>query len=817
MFNDIRYAMRMLLKNRSFTIVAILVLALGIGANTAIFSVVNAVVLRPLYGLDPQRLVTVSAKFRGSSDSSPVSAPDLMDWREQSRSFAWMGAYVDQYFVILGGGEPEWVNGARVDPNLFRWLGVEPHLGRNFLPEENQAGRDRVILLSYGLWQRSFGGNAGVLGKTVRVEGEGAGPDVVGSYTVVGVMKPHFHFPSGLWRYDVGEDYAAWVPLVLDGKEQSQREAHFLQVIAYLKPEVTLQQAQVEMDIITRRIGQQHEVDHREMSASIVPAHERYVRELRPALHMLLMAVGFVLLIACANVANLQLARISGRQREVAIRAALGGNRLRIIRQLLVENIVLSGCGGLLGLFLAYWATDLLVALGSEQVRRLWEIDVDGRVLGFTLGISVLTGILFGLAPTLASSRVNLSQSLKEAAQSLDPGFQRQGLRKLLLMAEVSLAFVLLIGAGLFLRSFLHLQKVDPGFRPENLLTLQVRLSESKYPSQDQRVAVFRQILKRIETVPGVESVGAAHYLPITSWIDRARFTLGNPTGTPSTTTHEEAWIDFIDMTHNCLQAMGTSLRAGRYFTEQDRLEPSGVAILNESLSRRLWPRENPIGKRLGLFFDQRPTWVEVVGVVADVKHFGLDREASQVVYLPDLLGATAVYAVRSQTNLSRLAELAQREIRAVDQEAPVFIRPMDWWLEGSLARRRFNTILLGIFAAAALLVAGVGIYGVISYSVSQRTHEIGIRMALGAQRGNVLRLVVGQGFKLVVVGLGIGLVASLALTGVLSNFLFGITASDPVNFVGVSLLLAVVALLACYIPARRATKVDPLVALRHE
>jgi putative ABC transport system permease protein len=823
---DVRYALRMMRKTPTVTVTAILILALGIGANTAIFSVVNTVLLRPLYDLDPQRLVTFSAKSRASSYGS-ISAPDLMDWRQQSRSFAWMGAYVEEDLIILGGSEPEWTNGARVDPDLFRLLGVETHLGRNFLPEENQAGQGQVIVLSYGLWQRSFGGDPSVLGKTVRVEelrwveGE-TSPNANGSFTVVGVMKPHFHFPSGLWKYDVGEDYSAWVPLVLDTKEQTQRERHFLHVIAYVKPDMTLQQAQAEMDIITRRIGQQHDADHREMTSTVIPTHDQYVRELRPALQLLLMAVGFVLLIACANVANLQLARISTRQREMAIRVALGANRLRIIRQLLVESILLSGIGGLVGLFLSYWATGLLLVLASEQVRRLWEIQVDGRVLGFTLAISVLTGALFGLAPALASSKVDLNKALKEAARTLDAGFQRQLLRKSLLIAEVALAFVLLIGAGLLVRSFLHLQNVVLGFRPENLLTLETRLSESKYPSTDQRLAVHRQILKRIETVPGVESAGATTFLPLTSsreWGER--IALGDSTGTPSTTTRvqEESLAIILPITASYLQTMGTALRAGRYFTEQDRLEPSGVGIINESLSRRLWLDENPIGKRLGLFLtEEKPTWVEVVGVVADVKHFGSDRKASQVVYIPGPQSATApIYAVRSRTNLSRLAKVIQREIWSVDQDIPIYVRPMQWWLQGSLARRRFNTSLLGIFGAAALLIAVVGIYGVISYSLSQRTHEIGIRMALGAQRGNVLRLVVRQGFKLVVLGLGVGLLASLALTRFLPSFLFGITATDPVTFAAVSLLLAAVALLACYIPARRATHIDPLAALRHE
>jgi putative ABC transport system permease protein len=758
--------------------------------------------------------VTVSAKFRASSDSSPVvSPPDFLDWREQSRSFTWMGAYMILNLTILGGSEPEQVNGARVDADLFRLLGVEPHLGRNFLPEENQAGQDRVILLSYGLWQRSFGGDAGVLGKTVRVEGEGAGPDVVGSYTVVGVMKPHFHFP--------GDDYALWVPLVLDAKEQSRREWHFLHAIAYLKPDVTLQQSQAEMDTLTRRIGQQHEADHREMTASVVPVHELQVRELRPALRLLLVAVGFVLLIACANVANLQLARTSARQREMAIRAALGASRLRIIGQLLIESVLLSGVGGLLGLLLSHWATDLLVALAPEQVLRLWEVELDGRVLAFTLSISLLTGILFGLAPALQTSRVDLNKSLKEAARSLDPSFQRQLLRKFLLVAEVALAFVLLIGAGLFVRSFLRLQQVALGFCPENLLTLEVLLSESKYRTPDQVIAVVRQILKRIESVPEVESAGATQFLPLTGSLWRTgRITLGNSTGTPSATVNveQETSASFIPITANYLPAMGTPLKVGRYFTEQDRLEPSGVGILNESLSRRLWPGENPTGERLGLFLTQeKPTWVEVVGVVADVRHEGLDRQAPHVVYILDLWDHWATYAVRSKTNLSRLAKVIQREIWSVDPDVPVYIRPMEWYFWSSLATRTFNTILLGIFATAALLIAGVGIYGVISYSVSQRTHEIGMRMALGAQRGNVLKLVMVGGLKLVLIGLGVGLIGALALTRILSSFLFGITATDPVTFASVSLFLTAVALLSCYIPARRATTVDPLVALRCE
>jgi putative ABC transport system permease protein len=619
----------------------------------------------------------------------------------------------------------------------------------------------------------------------------------------------------------VGEDYAAWVPLALDVRERSQREWHFLHVIAYLKPKVTLQEAQAEMETITRRIGQQHAHDHREMGASVGLVHEQYVRELRPALQLLFVAVGFVLLIVCANVATLQLARISGRQREMAIRAALGANRLRIIRQLLVESVLLSGLGGLLGLLVAHWATGLMKALASEQVRSLWQIEVDDRVLGFTLVISVVTGILFGLAPALQTSRVDLNKSLKEAARALDPGFQRQGMRKSLLIAEVALAFVLLIGAGLLARSFRHLQKVDLGFRPENLLTLETRLSEPKHHSLDQRVAVHRQILNRIETASEVESAGATNFLPLTTSVDwRERITLGSSTGTPSTTTPvgEEIWAVSISVTPNYLQTMDVPLRAGRYFTEQDRLEPSGVSILNESLARRSWPNENPIGKRIGLFLTQeKPTWVEVIGVVADVKQFGLDREASQVVYTPGLRGGIAVYAVRSQTNLPRLAKVIQREIWSVDPDIPIYVRPMEWWLEGSLARRRFNTLLLGIFAGTALLIAAVGIYGVISYSVSQRTHEIGIRMALGAQQRNVFKLVMGGGLKLVLIGLGIGLLGALALTRILSSFLFGVTPMDPVAFAGVSLFFSATALLACYIPARRATKVDPIVALRYE
>ena len=813
MLNELRHGFRMLLKNPGFTIVTVITLALGIGANTAIFTVVNAVLLRSLYNQDPHRLVKVWQRFKQQSGFFPFSAPDYLDIRNENQSFVWMGAFTVKTFLILGGSEPEGVTGARVEPRLFPLLGAEPALGRNFLLEEGQLGKNRVVLLSHGLWQRRFGGDPGLLGRAITVDGQ--------SYAVVGIMKPYFQFPSGQKEVPA-EQYDAWVPLAFEASELSQAGApSMFQVIAYLKSGITLKQAQAEMETLARRIGQKYpNTNSSDFGATVVPLHEEYVGNIRPALLVLLGAVGLVLLIACANVANLQLARTAARQREIAIRSALGASRLRVMGQLLSESVLLAGLGGLVGLLLAYWGTDLLVSLIPETVQRLWKISVDGRVLCFTLGVSLLTGVLFGLTPALEASRVDLNASLKEAGRSLDQGFRRHLLRRLLLVSEVALSFVLLIGAGLLIHSFLRLVQTDRGFRSENILTLQPRLSESKYANPDQRTIFYQEVLKRIEALPGVESAAATTDLPLGGGLWGGDVTLGNEADLLFKV--REA-VGLIAVTPNYFRAMATPLRIGRYFTEQDRTQASRVVIINESMARHYWPGENPLGKRMGLFLSglrQKPTWAEIVGVVGDVKHFGLEEEVPPVAYLPDLRlnpYPWITYVVHSSTDPLALAKAARHEIQAVDKDTPVQIRTMEQWLSSSLTKRRFNTLLLGIFAAVAMVLAAVGIYGVIAYSVTQRTHEIGVRVALGAQSGDVLRLVVGQGLVLILIGVGIGLAAAFPLTRVLSSMLYGVTATDPATFVAVSLLLTGVALLASYIPARRATRVDPLVALRWE
>ncbi|HWP42569.1 MAG TPA: ABC transporter permease [Blastocatellia bacterium] len=794
---DLRYGARMLVKNPGFTVVAVIMLALGIGANTAIFSVVNAVLLRPLDYEDPDRLVTVlENNWQKGWTRFAVAPGNFAAWREQNQVFEQMAAFTGSSFTLVGEGEPEQLPGTRASANLFALLGVKPALGRDFLPEEDHPGGERVVIVSHRLWQRRFGADPGLVGKPLTLNGQ--------SYTVVGVMPAGFLFPNP--RTEL------WVPVAFSAGDLGNRGGHDYVAIARLKPGVTLEQAQTEMSAIAARLEEQYPETNAAWGARVTLLVEEVVGDVRPALLALVCAVAFVLLIACANVANLLLARAAARQKEVAIRAALGSSRSRLLRQLLTESVLLSLLGGAFGMLLAAWGVDALVSLGPANIPRLSQVGIDGRVLGFAFLISLATGIIFGLAPALQASQTDLSESLKEGGRSSSAGAGSQRLRRLLVVAEVALALALLVGAGLMIKSFVRLSEVETGFDSQNVLTAQITLPQSRYDDRQQQAAFFRQVLARIEALPGVESVGAASPLPFTGDRLYSFIVEGHPTDNVPSANYYAVSPDYF-------VTMGIPLLKGRFFTEADMAESPRVAIINETMARRYFPDEDPIGKRMNIT-NGPEVMREIVGVVGDVKQYGLDTQSPAQMYEPYLQrpypGMTLV--VRAASEPAGLIDAVRREVLAVDKEQPIArAQTMEEIIAKSVAPRRFSVILLAAFAAVALTLAAVGIYGVMSYLISQRTHEIGVRMALGAGRRDVLRLVVGQGMRLALLGVGIGLLAAFALTRLMESLLFGVSATDPLTYIVVALLLATSALLACYVPARRATKVDPLLALRYE
>jgi len=808
LWQDLGYGMRMLLKNPGFTVVAVIALALGIGANSAIFSVVNTVLLRPLPYQDPDRLVMVweDRTKQGFPRDTPA-AGNFSDWRDQNQVFEGMAAIADQSFNLTGTGEPERIDGKRVSANLFQLLGVEPQLGRAFLPEEDQPGGNRVVVISHGLWQRRFGSDASITGKPLTLNGE--------SYLVVGVMPPQFQFP--------GPDDELWVPIALTSEQAANRRRHYLQVIARIKPGVGLEQAQTELNTIATRLQQQYPNTNTNVGAAVVPLHEQFVGDIKPALFVLLGAVGFVLLIACANVANLLLARAAVRQKEITIRMALGASRMRLIRQFLTESMLLAALGGIVGLLLSLWGVSLLKAFIPENISQAAAITIDARVLGFTLLVSALTGLIFGLAPAAQTSSFNLNETLKEGGRDSVAGSRGNRMRGLLVIAEVAVSLILLIGAGLLINSFLRLRNVDPGFRADNLLTMQVVLPELKYPDQARRSAFYTELISRIEALPGVNSAAVTNWIPLVRQGDSIGFSIeGRPDPAPGQGQRPSVVTRVVSPHY--FQTMGIGLLQGRGFVEQDRVDAPAVAVINETMARRFWPDQDPLGKRItpaAAASADPDDWITIVGVAKDVRQFELVADPKPQMYLSyqqveffaprNLVVSTAVDPLG-------LAATVRKTVWEIDKDQPVSnIRTMEEVLSESIARQRFSMLLLGIFAGVALVLAAVGIYGVMSYSVAQRTHEIGIRMALGARRSDVLKLTVGGGLKLVLAGVAIGLAAAFILTRVMSSLLFGVSATDPTTFIIISLVLIAVAVLASYIPARRATRIDPMVALRYE
>ncbi len=805
---DIRYGWRMLWKSPGFTLVALLTVALGIGANTALFSVVNAVLLRPLPVAEPAALVNIwGTNPQADATRENASYLNFIDWRTQQTVFTSVAAYTNTFATLTGNDAPEALDGLAVAPELFQTLSVQPVMGRLFTAQESEAD-NAPIVLSQEVWQRRFGTRGDIIGQPITLDGQ--------PRTVVGVLPAHFKFP-----FDIGTAKDFWTPLDPHNELNTKRGVGYLNVLARLKPGVTLAQAQAEMDNIARRLAGQYSENNEGRGVHLISTYEEVVGGVRPALLVLLGAVGFVLLIACANVANLLLARATRRRRELAVRTALGASRWRVARQLLTESLLLSLMGGAGGLLLALWGVDALAGVLPDDVPRVREIALDGRVLAFTLGVAVLTGLVFGLAPALAASRLDVNEALKESGRGTGGGWRRNRVRSVLVVAEIALSLVLLIGAGLFLKSFVRLREINSGFDPARVLTLSVALPEAKYETPAAQARFFQQLLARMAAAPGVEASAAVFPLPFSGDNARGNFELeGRQAESQGDAPSALSYIISPDY----LRAMSIPLRAGRSFNERDTREAPRVVLINETLARRFFAHEDPVGRRLVIasFADlAKPATCEIVGVVGDVKHDGLDAAAEAAYYLPQQQATLAfmTLVVRGTAdNPTTLVAGAREAVAQLDKDLPLTdIKPMPEWLAASVAARRFNLLLLGGFALLALCLATVGIYGVMAYSVAQRTHEIGIRMALGAQTRDVLRLVVGQGLMLTLLGIATGLLGALALTRVLASLLFGVTATDPFVFAGVAALLALVALVACYLPARRATKVDPLIALRHE
>ncbi len=814
-WQDIRYGLRVMRKNPGFVVVAVLALALGVGANTAIFSVVNAILLHPINYENPDQLVMVWEKSaKRGFGQIPTSLPNFTDLRTDNTSLQDLGAFADSNFNLTGSEQPERVIGVKVTASLLSLVGIQPLHGRLFLAGEDQPQATRVLILSNQLWQRSFGANANIVGQTVALNGD--------SYTVVGIMPAGFKLPPAFSANVASSQYAMptadlWVPLVPDELLKG-RDVRALFMIGRLKPGVTAEAAQSEMNVIASRLQKEYPAVDADMEVDVIPLRQQITGDIRLALMVLFAAVGCVLLIACTNVANLLLAKASGRQKEVAIRTALGATRLRVVRQLLTEGMLLGLAGGVLGSLLAILVLRQLVIFSPANVSIPENIGIDWKVLAFTLLLSLFTSFVFGLAPALQASKLDLNETLKEGGRGNTGGSKTNRLRSLLVITEVALAVVLLIASGLMIKSFLRLQSVNPGFNPENLITLEMQLPETKYPDRERQAIFQQQVVQRVAQIPGVQSVGTVDNLPFSGNELNAGWGIE---GQPPLSAADRPRGFLRHVSTSYFEAMGIPLRKGRTFADSDNGNAPGVAVINETAARKFWPNEEPLGKRFkrGRTDSQNP-WVTVVGVVAPVSHTSLQVASQPEVYLPfqQNTGVNLTLVARTKSDPKAFAGAVRREVSALDKDLPVSnIKFMDEIIGKSVAQPRVYALLLGIFAALALVLAAIGIYGVISYSVTQRVNEIGIRLALGARPVDVLKLVVKQGMILALIGVVLGLIVSFASTRVLASQLYGVTATDPLTYIGITLLLMLVALIACTIPAVRATKVDPMIAVRNE
>jgi predicted permease len=815
LLQDLRYGLRVMVKKPSFTIVAVITLALGIGANTAIFSLVNGLLLRPLPYRDSDRLAIIWTHSPGANVAQDWPSPGQYNAiLANNNAFEEVAILHGSNAILTGEGVPERLGVVRSSSNLYSLLGARPALGRIFQPEEDTGEKATTVILSYGLWQKRYGGDPNVLGRALTLNGA--------SYTVVGVMSQDFSLGYEVVP-TVGsvEQADLLLPLPMTAADFNEQGDENYNIVARLKPGVNIKQAQAELDADVRGLEQQYP-DHyppsRRFSFSVRPLLEQVVGDVRPALLVLLGAVGCVLLIACANVANLMLARAAAREREMAIRTALGAGRWRVVRQLLTESALLALAGGALGLLVAIWSLDGLRWLNPGNIPRLHDIRIDGRVLAFTFIAALITGVLFGLVPALRSSRINLSDSLKEGGRSLVASGNHR-LRNLLVVAEMALSLILLIGAGLLIRSFLRVQQVEPGFSPQNVLSLRLSTVGTTYAEESRRRVFYQQLWERLGRLPGVESVGGASVLPLSGGIGWGSITIEGYD--PAASGQEAIQADQRFATVGYFETMKVPLISGRFFTPQDTKDSLPVVIVDEKMARTYWPGQDAVGKRLkrgGV--NSKAPWLTVVGVVASVRQYALDTDSRVALYTPheQALGSTVFVTLRTTNDPRSLVAAVTDEARAMDPNVPVFdVKTMEQRVSESLARRRFAMAALGLFAVVAMTLAAIGIYGVMSYTVTERTREIGIRMALGSPTRDVLRLVVGQGMMLAGVGVAIGLAGAFAATRLMASLLYGTSATDPMTFVIISLILTGVALAACFVPARRATRVDPMIALRYE